>query len=104
MADTPTGQGTAGSTDLVTQLQGVTRQLSVANQNMLNLITAVQEIAFPVKSYTVATLPSSPSFGMLAAVSDAASGLAWGSAVGSGGHSTPYLCWWNNTQWSVFAK
>lgn len=42
----PPGQGSAGSTDLVTQLQGIIRQLSNANQNMLTLISTINGV-FP---------------------------------------------------------
>ena len=42
----PPGQGTAGGTDVVPVLQGVVRQLSNANANMLTLIAAIESI-FP---------------------------------------------------------
>ena len=49
------GQGTAGGTDIVTQLQGIIRQLSNANTNMLALIAAIQGV-FPriIGSFTLA--------------------------------------------------
>lgn len=105
MPDQPTqiAQGTAGSTDVVVQLQGIVRQLSSGYQNMVKLIAAVQDLTSPVKSYTVATLPSSPSVGMLAAVTDGGSGAAWGSTP-TGGASTRYLCWYNGSAWTIIGK
>jgi len=104
MAANDVGQGSAGSTDLATQIKGVTSQLSAANQNMLVLIAAVQALAvIPIKSYTVATLPSSPSAGTIARITDGASGASWGTSP-SGGHSTPYLCWFNGTAWTIIGK
>lgn len=99
------GQGTASSGDVVTQLKGITSQLSTANSNMLTLITALQAINFPqsLKGYTVAGLPSSPSIGSLAYITDGTAGLAWG-APATGGHSTTYLCWWNGAAWTVVGK
>ena len=99
------GQGSAGSTDIATQLLGVVRQLSNAYQNMLKLIAAVEAVNFPqnVKGYTVATLPSSPTLGQIAYVTDGTSGLSWGAAA-TGGHSTFYIVNWNGTQWSVMGK
>lgn len=102
----PAAQGTAGSTDVVIQLRGVVQQLSSSNTNMKALIAALQAVAFPqsLKGYTVATLPSSPSLGTLAFVTDAASGLAWGVGIGAGGHSTTYLAWFGSGGWTVVGK
>jgi hypothetical protein len=55
----------------------------------------------PVPSSTVASLPASPVFGQIAAVTDGTSGLTWGATV-TGGHSTKYLVWYNGTNWTVF--
>lgn len=38
----PPGQGSSGGTDFVTALQGIIKQLSSANSNMLTLIAAIQ--------------------------------------------------------------
>lgn len=54
-------------------------------------------------AYTVATLPVSPHAGQLATVSDGTAGLAWGATV-TGGHSTFYLVWFNNSAWTVIGK
>ena len=97
----PPGQGSAGSTDLVTQLQGIVRQLSTGNANALKLIAAINS-GFPktLDGYTVATLPASPSVGQMAYVTDGTAGLSWGANV-SGGHSTTYLVWWQGLNWTV---
>jgi hypothetical protein len=42
----PPGQGTAGSTDVVTALQGIIRQLASGNKNTLTLISALEAL-FP---------------------------------------------------------
>jgi hypothetical protein len=99
------GQGSAGGTDIVTALQGVIRQLSTANKNMLTLISAIEAVNFPqnVKGYTVATLPSSPSIGQLAYVTDGTAGLAWGANL-TGSHATTYLTWWNGAHWTVVGE
>ena len=108
MVDTPNfqppGQGSAGSTDLVTQLQGIVRQLSTGNANALKLIAAINS-GFPktLDGYTVATLPASPSIGQEAYVTDGTSGLSWG-AVATGGHSTLYAVWFNGTAWTIIGK
>lgn len=51
----PPGQGSAGSTDIVTAIQGIVRQLSTGNANALTLIAAIQSI-FPriAGSFTLA--------------------------------------------------
>lgn len=102
----PAAQGTAGSTDVTIQLRGIVSQLSSSNTNMKALIAALAAVKFPqsVLGYTVATLPSSPSLGTIGYVTDAASGLSWGSAIGAGGHSTFYIVNWNGAQWSVMGK
>jgi len=108
MAEQPTapGQGSAGSTDLATQLQGVVRQLTNLYKNGQELIAAIQAVNFPqsVKGYTVATLPSSPSIGMLAFITNGASALAWGANATASTGAVTYLVWWNGTQWSVLGK
>jgi hypothetical protein len=43
---TPPGQGSGATGDLVTTLQGVTRQLSTMNANTLTLIAAISARAF----------------------------------------------------------
>lgn len=55
------------------------------------------------RTYTVATLPSSPAVGQTANVSDGASGLSWGATV-TGGHSTNYLVRWNGARWTVVGE
>jgi len=53
--------------------------------------------------YTVSTLPASPLAGQMAVVTDGTSGLSWGAQV-TGGSSTYYLVWYNNSQWTVLGK
>ena len=56
------------------------------------------------KAFTVATLPSG-TVGMTARITDGDSGLAWGAtAVNSGAGATPYLVWYNGTNWTVMGK
>lgn len=95
------GQGSAGSTDLATQLAAIVRNLSNNYTALQNLIVAVQHGS--VSGYTVANLPSTPAIGTLAYVTDGASSIAWGSTVTSGG-SSRYLVWWNGTAWTVIGK
>jgi hypothetical protein len=57
-----------------------------------------------VAKYTFTTLPAAPSQGSMAVVTDATSGLGWGSAVTSGLASTPYLVWFNGASWTVMGK
>lgn len=53
--------------------------------------------------YTVATLPASPVAGQMAVVSDGVAGASWGSTP-TGGSSTYYLLWFNNSAWTVIGK
>ncbi len=57
-----------------------------------------------VSSYTFATLPSSPNLGNMAVVTDAPSGLTWGASVTSGGSTSTYLVWHNNSNWTVLGQ
>jgi hypothetical protein len=51
---------------------------------------------------TVATLPASPVVGDIARVTDGDSGLTFGNTVvNTGAGATPYLCWYNGTNWTV---
>jgi len=54
-------------------------------------------------SYTVATLPGTPSVGMYATVTDGSAALAWGANIAGGG-TTKYLVWYNGANWTVVAK
>jgi hypothetical protein len=51
---------------------------------------------------TVATLPTGVA-GMVAYVTDGTAALAWG-ATATGGGTTPYLVWYNGTNWTVVGK
>jgi hypothetical protein len=59
--------------------------------------------AATLSRFTVATLPASPTLGQFAAVTDGTASLALGATV-TGGGSTPYMVWWNGTNWTVAAK
>jgi hypothetical protein len=52
---------------------------------------------------TVATLPSPPTLGQIATVTDGATSLAWGTTV-TGGGSAKYLVWYNGSNWTVIGK
>ena len=97
----PSFQGSTSITDVVTTLQGVTKQIQAGNTQLALIVSAL--LGVNLKSYTVATLPSGPAIGNMAVVTDGTSGLAWGAAV-TGGHSTTYVVWWNGAQWSVMGK
>lgn len=85
-------------------LDDVVTYLKSGVQALNRLSTTLQSI-FPnaVSVYTVATLPASPSVGMMAAVTDGAAALAWGATV-TGGGSARYVCWWNGSNWTVIGK
>lgn len=55
----PPGQGSSGGTDIVTSIQGLIRQFSASNQNMLSLIAAIEKV-FPLTlgSFTLAAAAS----------------------------------------------
>lgn len=58
-----------------------------------------------VKTFTIATLPGTPSQGMIASISDGDAALAWGAtAVNSGAGATQYLVWYNGAAWTVTGK
>lgn len=51
-------------------------------------------------AYTFATLPSSPSVGRVARVTDSTV-TTWSTAITTGGGSNNVLCWYNGTNWTV---
>lgn len=65
---------------------------------------AAEGISAPAASYTVATLPAG-TVGDTADITDGDSGLAWGAtALNSGAGATPYMVWFNGTNWTVVGK
>ena len=56
-----------------------------------------------IAQYTFATLPTG-AIGRMAVITDANSGLGWGSTVTAGGHSTTYLIWYGPSGWTVLGK
>ena len=62
-------------------------------------VNSVAEIAV---SSTVAGLPATPAVGMITRVTDGDSGLTFGNTVvNSGAGATPYLVWYNGTNWTI---
>lgn len=54
------------------------------------------------EAYTVATLPGTPAVGMIARVTDGNAALIFGNTVvNSGAGATPYLVWYNGSNWTV---
>ena len=54
--------------------------------------------------YTVSTLPSGTE-GQTARITDGDGSLAWGAtAVNTGGGATPYIVWYNGTNWTILGK
>lgn len=86
---------------LVTAGVGVSHSLLVNGAR--NLITTELYSGNAAKSVTVATLPSAPTIGNYATVTDGTGALAWGATV-TGGGSTKYLVWYNGTNWTVAGK
>lgn len=95
------GQGTAGVTDIVTQLQGIIRQIQLGNTQLASIVSAL--LGVQLQSYTVATLPSSPAVGNMAVVTDGAAAQAWAATI-TGGGSTRYIVWWNGSNWVVMGR
>lgn len=61
--------------------------------------------ALKLTPVTIANLPGTPSQGMLAAITDGDSSLAWGAtAVNSGSGATKYTVNYNGTNWTVMGK
>lgn len=94
-------QGSAGLTDVATQLLGIVLHLSNNGKSLQSLITAVQGESF--NGYKVAGLPAAPAIGSVAYVTDGANALAWGNTV-TGGGANNYLVWWNGSNWTVIGK
>lgn len=64
----------------------------------------VSDVLNVAASYTVATLPTG-AVGDVARITDGDAALAWGAtAVNSGAGATPYLCWFNGTNWTILGK
>jgi len=64
----------------------------------------VSDVPIRLKGYTVATLPAGTQ-GDTTFVTDGDSGLAWGATViNSGAGATPYMVWYNGTNWTVSGK
>lgn len=97
----PVVQGSSSSTDLVTVLQGIIRQITAGNTQLASIVSALLGVA--LRGYTVATLPASPSLGNMAYVTDGTAALAWGATV-TGAGSTFYIVGWNGVHWTVVGK
>jgi hypothetical protein len=57
---------------------------------------------FPASTF--ANLPTFPSTGQMAVVTDGIASLTWGAAVTTGGQTATYLVWWNGANWTVLGK
>lgn len=80
------------------QVGGVS-QASMDNGGVLSLDSLICATAF-----TVAGLPAG-TVGQVARITDGDAALAWGAtAVNSGAGATPYLCWYNGTNWTIMGK
>lgn len=76
--------------------------LSIRTNNVNRLILDTVGSVQVATALTVATLPGTPVVGMIARVTDGDSGLGFGATVvNSGGGATPYLCWYNGSNWTV---
>lgn len=95
---------TVGSTCATVQSQLLVNDALVTYMTATGLTSGVIVMAWggPVslQAYTVATLPTSPTAGMEARVTDGTSGLSLGATV-TGGHSTNYKVWYNGTNWTI---
>lgn len=72
---------------------------SAATNPLIDTVFAIVPPRVTPLGYPVASLGTG-ALGMMARVTDGTSGLAWGATV-TGGHSTPYLVWFNGTNWTV---
>jgi hypothetical protein len=77
--------------------------VEVSNTNSAETLTNKTLTSPQLTPLTVATLPTSPTAGMMACVTDAATLPTMGAAVGSGGGSYFAGVMYNGTQWSVFS-
>ena len=76
--------------------------LNIRSQNVNRLELDTIGSVRVATALTVATLPGTPAVGMIARVTDGDSGLTFGNTVvNSGAGATPYLCWYNGTNWTV---
>jgi len=74
--------------------------LRVANDN--KLFVHNEGAIEVVQGNNISALPATPSAGMIARVTDGDAGLTHGqTVVNSGAGATPYLVWYNGTNWTV---
>ena len=68
------------------------------------IVNDLTGVATLITGHTIAGLPT-PATGMIARITDGDSALAWGAtAINSGSGSTPYMVWYNGTNWTVMGK
>ena len=100
--DVDTGVGSAGP-DIFSAIAGgveAVRSTEVAGA-IVNDLTGVATL---ITGHTIAGLPT-PATGMIARITDGDAALAWGAtAVNSGAGATPYLVWYNGTNWTVMGS
>lgn len=66
------------------------------------LTNLLRQVNVGITPGTFAQLPSNPTIGMTAPVTDSNTNV-WGANVAGGGANT-VLCWWNGTHWTVVGK
>lgn len=83
-----------------------TDQAGMLTLSGLNLLQQICNALFGTNSLTTQTtfsgLPSSPSRGQTATVTDSATNT-WGATIAGGGTNT-VLAWWNGQHWTVVGK
>jgi len=100
---TPTGIATFGG--VTSSFPALKRNADVLETKLADDSAYAQHAASVFQAataYTVGTLPGTPAVGMIARVTDGDSGLTFGNTVvNTGAGATPYLCWYNGTNWTV---
>lgn len=82
----------------------LSRDGTAPNQMQSNLdVNGNQILNLGTTSYTVGTLPATPSVGQLAVVTDGTASLSWGAVI-VGGSTNIYIVWYNGTSWTVLGK
>lgn len=100
--DANTGIGTPGSDKLSMIAGGVEAIRSTeAGGAIVNDLTGVATL---ITGLAIAGLPT-PALGMIARITDGDAALAWGAtAVNTGAGATPYMVWYNGTNWTIMGK
>lgn len=99
--DSDTGAGSAGP-DIYSLIAGAVEahRMTEVGGAIVHDLTGVATL---ITGHTIAGLPT-PALGMIARITDGDGGLAWGATAVSSGGSTPYLVWYNGTNWTIMGK